>query len=181
MNVCHFCQYERHLCNELLEPGIATQAYNELNTIRQQKESHSLTALWSNPGTHSMCRSQDTRERSMKVGHLVLRLMGLQGAANNGKDRRAVGKPHTEVHLQSGDISGPCPCWFFSPCTSLGPWWATNKAATVTFRIHVEKPQRPKHFYNNAIKVEDRRVYVGMPGQHFSEHTNTFYRGETGR
>lgn len=57
-----------------------------------------------------MRRSQDTQERSMRVGHLVLRLIGLQGAVDNGKDHRVVGKLHTEVHLQSGGISGPSPC-----------------------------------------------------------------------
>jgi len=46
----------------------------------------------------------------MKVGHLVLRLMGLQGAADNGKDHHADRKMHTEVHLQSGGFSGPSPC-----------------------------------------------------------------------
>lgn len=51
-----------------------------------------------------MHRAQDTRERSMKGGHLVLRLMGLQGAVDNGKDHRAVGKLHTEVHLLPADF-----------------------------------------------------------------------------
>lgn len=44
----------------------------------------------------------------MKVEHLVLRLIGLQGAVDNGEDDYAVGKLHTEV--QSGGIYGPSPC-----------------------------------------------------------------------
>lgn len=57
----------------------------------------------------------------------------------------------------------------------------TNKTTTAAFDTHMEKPQCLKHFCNNAIKVEAGRVYVGMPGgQHFGEHTDNFYRGETG-
>lgn len=124
-----------------------------------------------------MCRSQDIQERSMKVGHLVLRLMGLQGAADNGKDHRTAGKLHREIHLQSGGISGPSPCWFsFSPCTFLGPSWVTNKTNAATFNIDMEKPQYLKHFYNNAIKVEGVCGYAGSA----SWWGHRLYRGETG-
>lgn len=55
---------------------------------------------------------------------------------------------------------------FFSPCTFVGPWSVTNKSSTAIFNAQMEKPQCLKHFYNNAIKVEGGRVYLGMPGQH---------------
>lgn len=62
-----------------------------------------------------MCRPRDTVERSMKVGHFVLRLMSFQGGSDNSKDHCAASKWHTEAHFQTGGISRPSPCWFCFP------------------------------------------------------------------
>lgn len=162
-----------------------------------------------------MCRPQDTVERSMKVGHFVLRLMGLQGGADNNKNHCAASKWHTEAHFQSGGISRPSPCWFCfplcfhtrfqlqiffpepvdkgcgnkvpptlsdeqvpsnpSPSDSLESLDINKQVQYCCFQYtHRENPPNVKCLYNNAIKAEDRRVYMDMGRVNTSVNTLNF-------
>lgn len=113
-----------------------------------------------------MCRSHDTRERSVKVGHPVLRLMGLQGAVDNGKDCCAASKLCVEIHLQTRGISAPSPCWFFFSLYFPGSLVSDKQDWYCYFQYTQREAPVPEEFLYNAIKAEDGRVYVGVPSQY---------------